>query len=248
MKIAFCQNIKYVPTKAPKLCSFGSKPEASLSVDVFQRTAEEKKAPKNVSFEGFFRIKNPEIETSPTINDFSAVDENNSDTYYKYKNSKVLENFAPFLNNANMEKGISTIPYIGDMYLNGDKQTPLGTSGVGNCAVVCFYNEKTGEQILYHVAPVKIESIQKKIQKIVPKDFNKVYIIPGCNPQTAETAIKIFDIVKKHNKNSQIEFRHFPSGKFNELVFYKGEVYNYSKKDNDALFEVCRNPENQFLI
>ena len=249
MDIVFCRGDNRVPNRVyPNKGNIViQKIPHQTATDVFSKTNIHENKNK-ISFKGFFGFLNNAVQDCPKIEDFVAVDSDKKDTYYRYKNSKLAKDFAPLMNEKLRSQGISTIPYIGDMYIKGDEKIPLGTSGVGNCAVACFYNAKTKEQILYHVAPIRAEAILRNIKKIVPDGFDKVSIIPGCNPQTAETAVKIFDVVKKHNKKAQIDFRHLPEGKHNEIVFYKGEIYNYSKNDDKALFTVCNHPRNQFLV
>lgn len=177
-----------------------------------------------------------------TPNDFVKVEPDFKYSYYRFKNSKPLQDFSPFLNVETKKRGISTVPYIAETHLRATDEIPLGTSGIGNCAVACFYNKKNKTQVLYHVGAIKhnpISAIKKNIEKIIPEGFDKVFIIPGCNSETKNTAVNIFGAVKKIDRNCKIEFRHLPNVDFAELIFYKGEVFAFAKEGDKALFELC---------
>ena len=182
-----------------------------------------------------------------TPEDISPVEENSNRTSYKFPNSKLLDDFSPLLNKTTLTKGISTQNYIGGCFLKGTPDIPLGTSGVGNCAVICLQNSKTGTQTLYHAYPAEVGDMKKDIDTIMPKGFDKATIIPGRNPQTAKTAINLLTAARKINKNAEIEFRHTANGDNTQIIFYQGKVYSLAMKHDKPSFKVCENPENYYI-
>jgi len=72
--------------------------------------------------------------------DFFEVYPRLSRTFYKHANSKPLKSFEPYINNLTLQQGLSTKPNIGGVFLRGNQSRPLGTSGVGDCAVIFMYN------------------------------------------------------------------------------------------------------------
>ena len=182
-------------------------------------------------------------------NDIIPVLPNARFTSYKFHNSKLMDDFTPLLNETILQKGISTKNGIGDCFIKGLSDTPLGTSGVGNCAVLCLQNTEKGTSALYHAAPIKqnaIANMQKDIDIIMPEGFDKVFIIPGRNPETATTSINLLKAASKINKNAEVVFKHSGNGDNVQIIFYNGNVYSLPYVKTPA-FRVCENPENYYI-
>ena len=183
-----------------------------------------------------------------TQKDITPVIPNTSNTSYKFPNSQLLEDFTPLLNETVLKTGISAKNQR-DCFLRASSDIPLGTSGVGNCAVICMQNSRTGTHALYHAFPYKrdaVETMQNDIYKIMPEGFDKVYVIPGRDPETAKTSTNLLKAACNINKNAQVEFRHFANGDNAQIILYKGNVYSLPIKDNVPTFKVCENLENYF--
>lgn len=133
----------------------------------------------------------------------------NMHTNYRHIDSKPAKSFEPFINEHTLNKGLSTQPNIGDVSLKGGYDQPLGTSGVGDCAVIFMYNSKQNIHSFYHAFSHRSsEEIASKLREIMPEGFDRVIIVPGSNPVTAETASSLFGAAKNINKEAVVEFKH----------------------------------------
>lgn len=139
---------------------------------------------------------------------------------------------------------------IGDCFVKGKVDVPLGTSGVGNCAVICLQNSKTNTHALYHAFPIKrnaVEHMQKDISIIMPEGFDKVFVIPGRAPETTVTSVNLLKAARNINKNAQVEFRHSANGDNVQIILYNGDVYSLPMTNGIPAFKICENPENYYI-
>ena len=185
-----------------------------------------------------------------TTGDVVPVNPDAKTSSYKFKNSQAAKDFSPLLNEETRNSGISTKNQIGGCFIKGTPGQPLGTSGVGNCAVLCLYNSKTNTTAVYHAFPVKhnaIKSMQADINVIMPEGFDKVFIVPGRDPETANTALNLLKSAQNINQNTQVEFRHTTTGNNNQIIFYQGEVFELPLENNMPSFKICEEPENYYI-
>lgn len=137
----------------------------------------------------------------------------------------------------------------GGYWLKASLKTPLSTSGVHNCAVCVLVNSKTKEHFLYHVyvgSPVDL--ISDTIKKVMGKDFDKAFIVPGHVSGTQTTSCNILEAVKKLNPCAVVEYRHVNKSDTPEIVAYKSEMFEIpfnrkSEKHLQASFIVVKNPD-----
>lgn len=162
-------------------------------------------------------------------------------TSYKYAKSGPLKDFSPLLNSGLKDLGFSTNPQFGRAYLRGSQNIPLGTSGVGDCAVIFMYNTNQKTHAMYHAMNIDKNIHAENIMKIMPEGFDKIVIVPGTHPNTANTSVDLFNSAKKINPKALVEFKHsevplrplvdgecqYVNGhfKFAEYISYNGEVY-----------------------
>lgn len=161
---------------------------------------------------------------------------------FQHINSKPLEELRTQFAK---EIGQSTPPNnCGAYWLKSSIDVPLSTSGVHNCAACVIVDTKNNEHFLYHVmANSPAKSIADVIKKCIGKDFDKAFIIPGDQNGTEITSSNIIAAIKKLNKKSPVEFRHFSSER-PEIVSYNSNVYaipNNTKDLAQASFNVIEN-------
>ena len=157
----------------------------------------------------FGKIKKLKDCVSVEPNDFIEVYPNMFRTNYRYINSKAAKSFKPFINEQTLNKGLSTKPNIGGVSLIGRYDQPIGTSGVGDCAVIFMYDSKKNIHSFYHsYSFTSIDEIRSNLSKIMPEGFDRIIIVPGSNPNTAKTASNLFAAAKDINKDAIVEFKH----------------------------------------
>lgn len=185
------------------------------------------------------------------IDDIVPVDGLSKYTYYKHVKSLEMKRFDSILSNIDRSKGLSTPPYAGGVFLRGSTNIPLGTSGVGNCAVVCLYNSGTGTHSIYHAAPIfhnAVNLMKKDIMLVMPEGFDRTIFIAGRNPETAVTINNLFKAVKSINPDAAAGFKHTTDEGLVEFVSYNGNVYSKLLKDNDPLFTVTNPYEYEAVL
>jgi len=161
------------------------------------------------------------------------------------KYSKKIFNYAPqkskpvetYLGSRNYKAGFSTedIEDVGGGYLKADCSVPLSTTGVRTCAVLNAVDEKTNENVLWHVhheTPVK--RIEEFLRKFLP-DFTKVNIVGGDRFKTAVTMKKIVQAVENINPYAEKTYYHTVSEN-PELVAYDGGIYYVKGKKGTVSF------------
>lgn len=141
--------------------------------------------------------------------DFVEVFPNLFRTYYKHVNSNPVKSFKSYIDKRLLERGLSTKPYVGNASLKSNYTTPIGTSGVGDCAVIFMYNSKKKIHALFHAHSINHTSTMELCMKeIMPEGFDRIIIIPGANEETKNTASRLFVAAKNINKDAIVEFKH----------------------------------------
>lgn len=135
-------------------------------------------------------------------------------------------------------------------YLKAKTSIPLSTSGVHDCSVAYFVNQKDNTHFLFHIHPFMEESsIKKAIERFMPDGFQKAIIVPGDNYNTVthrRTLPGLFETIKSINPKTSVEVFH-NSSRYPEIVGYKGGVYEIPNKKyflefrscGQATFEIC---------
>ena len=89
--------------------------------------------------------------------------------------------------------------------------------------------------------------MQKDISIIMPEGFDKVFVIPGRDPETAVTSVNLLKAARNINKNAQVAFRHSANGDNVQIILYDGNVYSLPISDGIPVFKICENPENYYI-
>jgi len=156
------------------------------------------------------------------------------------KDSTPLERF-PIVQNL---KGFSTPP-VGGMYLCGDINTPLSTTGLHCCRGLAISDGK--KHFLYHVGPNTSETkLRTTIKTVMGEDFNfnRAYIIFGDATDTEANTANMLKVLKEINPEAGIEFRHFSSST-PEIVSYRGNIYEIPTNGKTS-FDVVANVDYNF--
>ena len=217
-----------------KVCTGSTKHMKQLADDIFQSS--------KISLREIGEIK---------INDIIPVNTLSKDTYYKYVKSSEMKSFDSVLSNIDRSKGLSTSPYCGREFLRGNANIPLGTSGVGNCAVVCLYNSEKGTHSIYHAAPIfhnAVDLMKKDIMLVMPEGFDRTIFIAGRDPETAVTINNLFKAVKAINPDAVASFKHTTNEGLVEFISYNGDVYSKLLKDSNPFFPTVNPYEYEAML
>lgn len=172
-------------------------------------------------------------------------------TYYKYVKSSEMQSIDRVLSTIDRSKGLSTSPYEGGVFLRGNANIPLGTSGVGNCAVVCLYNSEKGTHSIYHAAPIfhnAVDLMKKDIMLVMPDGFDRTIFVAGRHPETAVTINNLFKAVKSINPDAVASFKHTTHDGLVEFISYNGDVYSKLLKDGNPLFSTVDSYEYKAML
>lgn len=135
------------------------------------------------------------------------------------------------------ESGISTPVGLMRQKASSSWNTPISTSGIGNCAVMVLVDSAHQKHFLYHDLTWKPDKdVSAEIPPMVRENFDKAFIVPGNNETTENSINSFYSTVKNLNPDAPIAFRHFPSDG-QEVVAYQGDVYFIPAKDPQATFK-----------
>ena len=225
-KLPFCKSTQALEPAITRTLEGKIKLATELQGDSFRKIPKTFKTIREVKLSDIFPVKK------------------DNHTYYRYTDSIPLQNFSTVKNKIKGVKGLSTHPYSGGVYLRGNYDTPLGTSGVGNCALVCLYNSKKCTHAIYHAAPVHhnpVSIMKDDMQLVMPEGFDKAIIVPGCDPDTANTVKNLFEASKQINENAVVNFMHSENTGLVEFISYKGNTYDTVLENGIPLFPI-QNP------
>jgi hypothetical protein len=123
------------------------------------------------------------------------------------------------------ESGFSLSPYEIGHIASKDFSVPISTSGAIFCGIAVFFNDAASQHgICHHDHVYPKVQVEKEIREHMPREFNRVVIVPGSQESTKASVQSLYDTISKINPNASIAFQHFPENA-PEIVAYEGNVY-----------------------